>query len=454
MSVNRIDSDGLRALREHEDAEYLRHRPQSCELLARGLKSMPGGVPMSWMTGLYEHAPIFPVSGNGAWFEDVDGHRYLDMNQVDVAGFIGFAPPEVTRALSEQAARGSSFLLPSENSIVVAEDLARRVGLPFWQFTGAVSNANAEAVRLARVATGRECVLMFDGKYHGDIDDVLGRHDGDGPKAAVPNARRGEVTVPFNDLDALEATLAGGDIACVLAEPMLTNFNLIFPDDGFWNEARTMIRAAGALLIIDEAHTHSFAFGGLVNAWQLAPDVVTVGKGLGSGVPFGAYGMTEELARILERHARPPSPLENSGAAIVTGGTTYASALVLAAARAALEECLTPDAYGRNNTLGRRLAEGLEAIFARRKLDWRAAQIGGRCGWVLGPQLPRNTAESAATMDNFFSNTRRVFMANRGIWEALDTAGPACSFAHDESDVDLYLDVSEEFVEAATTPAP
>ena len=448
MSVERIDSARLHSLREHEDAEFERMRPRSRALRERGRASMPGGVPMSWMAGLYEHPAIFPVAGDGAWFEDVDGHRYLDMNQVDVAGFIGFAPAPVTEALRARASRGSSFLLPGEDSIEVAENLARRVGLPFWQFTGAVSNSNAEAIRLARVSTGRERVLMFEGKYHGDVEDVLGRNDGDGP---LSNAPRGEVTISFNDLAALESTLAGGDIACVLAEPMLTNFNLVFPDEGFWAEARAMIHAAGALLIIDEAHTHSFAYGGLVSAWQLSPDIVTLGKGLGSGVPFGAYGMTQEQARVLEQHSKPPSPLESGGAAIVTGGTTYASALVLAAARAALEQCLTPAEYARNDALGKRLAEGLEAIFMTRGLGWRAPQIGGRSGWVLGPQLPRNTAESAAAMDIFFSNTRRVFMANRGIWEALDTAGPSCSFAHVESDVDRYLEVAEEFVGLTTT---
>jgi len=234
---------------------------------------------------------------------------------------------------------------------------------------------------------------------------------------------------------------------------MLTNFNLIFPDQGFWTQAQAAIRSAGALLIIDEAHTHSFAYGGLTKAWQLSPDVVTLGKGLGSGVPFAAYGMTQEQARVLEHNSKPPSPLESSGPAIVTGGTTYASALVLAAARATLEQCLTPEGYARMDALGRRLAEGLETIFADRGLAWRAPQIGGRSGWVLGTKLPRNTEESAAAMDIFFSNTRRVFMANRGIWEALDTAGPACSLAHNEADVDRYLEVAEAFVEITTTPA-
>lgn len=457
MTLDRLDRPALEALREAEDIAFARRRPRSRALLERGRASMPGGVPMSWMTGLYEHPAIFPVTGDGAYFEDVDGHRYLDMNQVDVAGFIGFAPAPVTEALRARAARGASFLLPTEDGILVAEALAERVGLPFWQFTGSASNSNAEAIRLARVSTGRDCVLMFEGKYHGDVEDVLGRdRDGDataGRPGRAPNAVRGDITIPFNDLNALEAALAGGNIACVLSEPMLTNFNLIFPEEDFWPKAQAMIREAGSLLIIDEAHTQSFAYGGLTNAWRLSPDIVTVGKGFGTGVPFAAYGMTAAQAEVLARNSKPPSPLESDGAAIVTGGTTYASALVLAAARAALEQCLTPANYDRADRLGRRLSDGLEAIFARRGLDWRAARIGGRSGWVLGPKLPRNTGEAAAAMDIFFTNTRRVFMANRGIWEALDTAGPACSFAHVEADVDLYLEVSEAFVQRTTTPA-
>jgi glutamate-1-semialdehyde 2,1-aminomutase len=457
MALQRLDQAAIKALREQEDADFARRHPRSHELQERGRASMPNGVPMSWMTGLYEHPTIFPETGIGAYFEDVDGHRYLDMNQVDIAGFLGFAPEPVTRALSERAARGSSFLLPTEDAIAATRNLAERVGLPFWQFTGAASNSNAEVIRLARLVTGRDRVLMFEGKYHGDVVDVLGRVDTDGPRIAAPglasNAARGEVTIPFNDLASLEAALAAGDIACVLSEPMLTNFNLIFPDEGFWPKAQAMIRDAGSLLILDEAHTHSFAYGGLTNLWGLAPDMVTLGKGLGSGVPFAAYGMTEKLARVFEANSKPPSPIESGSAAIVTGGTTFASALVVAAARATLEECLTVEGYSRVDDLGVRLAGGLEAIFARRGLDWRAPLIGGRSGWVLGPELPRNTDESAATMDINFSNTRRVFMANRGIWEALDTAGPACSFAHNEADVDLYLEVSEEFVALTTTSA-
>ena len=453
----RIDQQAVQAMREREDAEFVRRRPRSQELLEQGRGSMPNGIPMSWMRGLYKHPTIFVTQGEGAYFEDVDGHRYLDMNQTDLAAFLGFAPPPVVEALSSQAARGPAFLLPTEDGTAACEELARRFGLPFWQFTGSASTANAEVIRLARVSTGREKVLMFEGKYHGDVEDTLVEDDGDGARASALGiasdvAERG-ATVPLNDLAALEAALAPGDVACVLAEPMLTNVNLVFPDPGFWKEARSIIHAAGSLLIIDEAHTHSFAFGGLTRKWEIEPDIVSVGKGFGTGVPFAVYGLSEPLCRLMEKISRPPSPAEPDKIALACGGTTYASALVLATARAALEQCLTVEEYDRVEGLGNALGDGLEAIFARHELDWRAPRIGGRSGWVLGPEIPRTAAESIESMDIFFADTRRVFMANRGVWEALDTAGPACSFAHGEAEVARYLEVAEEFVEAVTIPA-
>jgi glutamate-1-semialdehyde aminotransferase len=405
------------------------------------------------MAGLYQHPPLFAVDGAGAYFEDADGHRYLDMNQADLSTTLGFAPAPVAQAVAARVQKGSAFLLPTEDGIVTAELLAERVGIPFWQFTGAASGANAEVIRLARLATGRERILMFDGKYHGHIDDVLVGGSDEGPQAEALGlpadvASRAD-TVPFNDLDALKAALSSGDVACVLAEPMLTNCNVVFPDDGFWRAAEEAIRAAGTLLVIDEAHTHSFAYGGLTRAWDLEPDLVVIGKGLGSGIAFGAYGMRESLARLMEKHLESDPGVMG----LATGGTTFANALALAAARAALEQCLTPAAYARTDALGTQLGEGLEAVFERRSLPWRAPHIGGRAGWVLFPELPRNAAESHRSMDALFVNTRRVFMANRGIWEAIDSAGPACSFAHTEAEVNRYLEVAGEFVEAVTSEA-
>jgi glutamate-1-semialdehyde aminotransferase len=290
-------------------------------------------------------------------------------------------------------------------------------------------------------------VLLFAGKYHGHIDEGLvesanGKPEPELtglPKRVMDSAR----VVPFNDLDGLKAALAHGDVACVIAEPMLTNCNLVFPDPGFWPAATRIVREAGALLVIDEAHTHSFAYGGLTQEWQLEPDIVTLGKGLGSGIAFGAWGMTRELADLCIRH------LDGTVAAphgLAIGGTTYGNALTLAAARAALEHCLTREAYARTAACGERLSRGLEAAFARHGLDWRAPVIGGRSGWVLFPDLPRNAAESHRSLDRDFVDTRRLFMANRGVWEAIGSAGPAASFAHTPEDVDVYLRVTDEFL--------
>ncbi len=450
------DSSGLslpllKSLRDREDAEFVRRTPRSRALLERSRDSMPSGVPMAWMAGLYQHAPLFAVEGAGAFFEDADGYRYLDMNQADLSTTLGFAPAPVAEAVAARVQKGGAFLLPIEEGIITAELLAERVGLPFWQFTGAASGANAEVIRLARLATGRERILMFDGKYHGHIDDVLVGRSDEGSKAEAlglpSDVASRAITVPFNDLDALEAALSTGDLACVLAEPMLTNCNVVFPDDRFWNAAQKVIRAAGTLLIMDEAHTHSFAYGGLTRTWRLEPDLVVIGKGLGSGIAFGAYGMTEPLARLMERHLEGQPGVRG----LATGGTTYANALALAGARAALEQCLTPEAYARTEALGTLLGQGLEAIFERRSLPWRAPHIGGRAGWVLFPDLPRNAEESERSMDPLFVNTRRVFMANRGIWEAIDSAGPACSFAHSEDNVNRYLEVADDFVQAVTS---
>ncbi len=442
IDVKRLEAMGAREARRFEERTR-----RSAELLARGTRSMPNGVPMAWMAGLCDHAPLFVTHGEGAWFEDVDGNRYIDFNQADLAASLGFAPPPVTEAVGARAAEGASFLLPTEDGVAVAELLAERSSLPFWQFTGSASASNTEAIRIARVATGREKVLAFEGKYHGHIDETLvdgpgteTRHEALGlPRSVLATTR----VVPFNDLSALEAALAPGDVACLVAEPMLTNVGIVFPDEGFWVEARRLTKQAGTLLVIDEAHTHSFAYGGLTRAWGLEPDLLVLGKGLGSGIAFGAYGMTAALAELCVRHLdRNVAQVEG----LALGGTTYGNALALAAARAALEHCLTEAAYERTAELGQKLGQGLEAVFRKHGLDWRAPVIGGRSAWVLFARLPRTAEESHRSLDRRFVETRRLFMLNRGIWEAIRTAGPALSFAHRQAEVDSYLEVADAYL--------
>lgn len=446
-----IDRVRLTRLRAEEDKRFEERSRRSAALLERARASQPLGVPMSWFASMYQHVPPFVASGSGAWFEDVDGNHYLDMNLVDLAGTLGFANPIVTAAVKTAAERGLAFLLPTEDGIAATERLAATTAFPYWQFAGAASGANTELIRIARVATGRTKVLKFDGAYHGHIDDTLViREDGElRPEGlGLPAGAAKDVKiVPFNDLEALERALAPGDVACVLSEPVLTNSNLVFPDPGFWEAARGLTRAAGTLLYMDEAHSYSFAFGGVTRAHAIEADGQVMGKGLGSGVPFAVYGVSAELAELLVRNLDRDDSLRRG---IALGGTTYANVMALAVARAVLEKLLTEEGYARNAGLGSRLGDGLEAIFARRGLDWRAPRIGGRSGWILSPELPRTAQEAGPSLDPLFVETRRVFMANRGVWEAISSAGPAASFMHEEADIDRYLSVADDYLEAVT----
>jgi glutamate-1-semialdehyde 2,1-aminomutase len=448
MSIAGLSATRIAALTQAEDRLFKERRPRSQALLSRARGHMPAGVPMPWMAGLQRHDPVFVAAGKGAAFTDIDGQRYVDFNLVDLAGFLGFAPPPVVDAVQRRLAQGSSFLLPTEDGVAAAELLAARTPMPFWQFTGSATIANTEAIRIARLMTGRERVLMFDGKYHGHLDDALVSSDATGEHAELLGLPRGVErkarTVPFNDLAALERALALGDTACLIAEPMLTNCNIVFPAPGLWDEAQRLVRKAGVLLVIDEAHTHAFAYGGLTRLWRLEPDMLILGKGLGTGVPFAAYGVTAEISHVMEKNLFS----DPGGHGLALGGTTYGSALALAAARAALEHCLREEDYARVDARGQRLAAGLEAIFRRQGLPWRAPVMGGRSGWVLAPELPRNAEESRRAMDRDFADARKLFMANRGLWDAVASAGPGSSFQHEASDIDLYLEVSEAFLKA------
>ena len=441
------DPNRLHALRTREDALFRSRIPRSLALAARARKSMPNGVPMAWMAGLYRHPPLFVVEGSGALFQDVDGHTYLDMNQADLSMNCGYGPVSVVAAGSERLRQGSQFLLPTEDAIVASELLAERFEIPFWQYTLSASSANIEALRLARVATGRDRLVVFQGAYHGHLDETLVEREGTttvpsllGLPAQVAQQAR---VVPFNRPDALEAALAPLDVAAVITEPALTNLGVVQPAPDFHAYLRAVTQQMGTLLILDETHTQMAAWGGLTRELGLEPDMVTLGKSLGGGIAIGAYGISEPLAQVMERYL----DIDIGPGGLAMGGTMYANALCLATARATLQNVLTREGYQRVAALGTRLADGIERAASTHGLAWRAHRLGGRSGFCLRPTLPLNAEEAALSLDPDFIDTRRVFMANRGIWEAIATAGPAASFAHTDTDIDRYLDVLNSFLD-------
>lgn len=460
LQNSQVDPALIKRAREIIDREletFRKRTPKSAQWLAEAEHMMPGGVPMAWMRSLYRHAPVVAVRGYGPQFLDLDGNSYLDFNACDLAMPAGFAPEPIVRAIQNQALLGNHFLLPVTDSIEVCKLLSDRFGLPQWQFTLSASGANADALRIARVATGRSTVLIFDGKYHGHLDQTLwSRNEQGGMDADLtgldPTSSQGTDVVPYNDPDALRGRLARGDVAAVLMESALTNCGLVEPTPEFVEALNTEVSAAGAVLIVDETHVQFAVHGGGSTFFNIKPDILTGGKGIAGGVPIGVYGMTDRIATVLsENRDHDPGLVEvNDAHGIAVGGTLYANALSFSAARVGLSEIFTPEAGKRVDYLGQRLQTGLQQQVDRTGLPWTIDRLGGRIQWRQTPERPRNGAESFASLVLSIIDARKIFMINRGIWDAIATAGPSVSYAMDEGGVDTYIALAGDFLSDLT----
>ena len=437
-----LDRERIRRLKEREDAAFVAARPRSAELWERAKSSMPNGVPMSWLRTSYDHPPMFVTEGKGARFRDADGHEYSDFNIADMSMFAGYAPEPVVDAVARRVSHGTQFLLPNEDASWVAEELGRRYGLPKWQFTLSATHANTEAIRVARASTGRDKVLFFDGKYHGHLDEalvdlqegVLVPEEGGLPHDVTSKTK----IVQFNDPEALRSALEPRDVAIVITEPALTNnVGLLLPEPGFHEALRMITRETGTVLAYDETHTQVVGPGGLTRMWSLQPDIVTIGKSIAGGVPLGAYGMTDALADVLER----PAGRFDEKEAVATGGTLFGNPLSMAAARATMGEVLIDDAYVRTHVLGTRLADGIEKVIRDAGLPWTVHRFWPRSGVTFAPAMPRNALEAFAAKDIELTLLSRIYLANRGVWDAIVGAGPTCPVPATEEDVGRYLEV-------------
>jgi glutamate-1-semialdehyde 2,1-aminomutase len=442
----RADRARIAQLNQRELELFTARTGKSSALLNRARKVMPAGTPMSWMAGYYMHPQLYVAGGKGSRFYDADGNSYVDMNVADLSATLGYGIPVVEEAMVRQFRNGAHYLLPTEDAVVTAELLEQLMGLPYWQFTLAASGANTEIMRIARHITGRRKMVDFEGKYHGHIEETLVKLDGGHsvPEYQGLSGRRADDTIilPFNDLDALAAALESREVALVLTEPALTNCSLVLPDPGYLQALRQITAATGTLLCIDESHTFSFAYGGLTRLWGLAADFITLGKGFGTGLAFAGYGMTAAIGEHVESHL----DILHRKPGIGLGGTLYGNALSMACARAVLEQVLTEDAFMRISALGSRMADGIDAICRDLCLPCRAFRIGPRSGLCLTAELPRNYAEARLSMDLDMLDARRVYMANRGYWDCIVSAGPQASFAHSEEEIDGYVVLMRNFL--------
>jgi glutamate-1-semialdehyde 2,1-aminomutase len=413
-----IDRAHLRRLLDRERAEFAARRPRSRELWQAGRTHLLGGVPMTWMLKAAGGFPIFLDSALGATVRDVDGNDYVDFCLGDTAAMAGHSPRPVVDAVRRrfEEVGGATAMMPTEDAAWVGAELTRRFRVTRWSFTLTATDANRWVIRLARQLTGRPKVLVFSWCYHGSVDESFVIVGSDGR----PRSRDGHVGPPvdplsttrvveFNDVDALERELAHGDVACVLMEPALTNIGIVLPDAGFLDAVRRLTREHNTLLVNDETHTFSAGWGGATREWELDPDIVTIGKAVGGGVPIGAFGLTDDLAeRVL--NDRDADIVDTGG----VGGTLAGNALSLAAARATLSSVLTQDAFTAMTALATRFTTGVDETLAREALPWSVTQLGARTEYRFGPS-PRTGGESAAAADADLDDFLHVWMANRGV---------------------------------------
>ncbi len=410
-----IDRAAIAAMGEREIARFIAANPKS-KAQAERSDGWFQGVPFHWMLDWPSPFPIVAASAQDATLTGIDGQIFDDFCLGDTASMFGHSPPALAAALAEQAGQGLSYMLPTAKAAEVADMLAAMFGLPHWQVTTTASEANRAVIRWCRGLTGRSKILIFNGCYHGAVDDVfVDLRDGvavNRPSliGQVQDLLPTTVAIEFNDVEALESELRTGEIACVLAEPVMTNVGMVRDAPGYLETLRRLCSETGTLLVCDETHTISSGYGGHSNTHGPQPDIMVIGKSIGGGVPCAVYGFTSEVAARMEalNRARPPG---HSG----IGTTLSANALAITAMHAMLGQVITREAYAHMLAMAERLVAGLNAIISANKLDWHASNVGARVEFICAASPPSNGGEARAAMDHDLESTIHLYLSNRGI---------------------------------------
>jgi glutamate-1-semialdehyde 2,1-aminomutase len=411
-----ISDSAIAAMIAAERERFVAANPRSAALGQAAARHWHRGVPFHWMLDWGTPFPLFADRAEGAELWDVDGHRYDDLCLGDTGSMFGHSPAPVAAAIARQASRGLTYMLPTEDAVVVADELAKRFKLPFWQVTSSASEANRAVIRWCRGITGRDKVLVFNGCYHGAVDDVFVDLRDGVPElrkslvGQVYDVREHTVVIEFNDPAALEAALARGDVACVLAEPAMTNVGMVMPQPGYLELLREACTRHGTLLVWDETHTISTGYGGHTATYGPLPDLFVLGKPVAGGVPCAVYGFTTDVAERMEK-CRAEGEKGHSG----IGTTLSANALALAAMRACLTEVMTPAAYAHMLPLAEELAAKTRDVIEGRGLDWHVTHVGSRGEFICDPIPARNGREARAKMHGPLEHALHLFLINRGV---------------------------------------
>ncbi len=441
-----IDRERLDGLMTREMDRFVAEHPRSLELFERARGSLLAGVPMNWMVKWAGPYPMFVAEASGARFSDVDGNEYVDFCLGDTGAMTGHGPTPAVAAAIAQLPRGITHMLPTEDAIYAGEELQRRFGLKYWQFTLSATDANRFAIRLARQITGRPRILVHNHCYHGSVDEAFAILQADG----TVGSRRGNVGPPvnpavttrvveINDVPALEAALAVGDVAAVLIEPALTNIGIVLPDPGYHDAVRALTRRYGAILIIDETHTICAGPGGYTGAHGLDPDMLVIGKSIGSGIPVGTYGFTEAIGRRIDDQMT----WEDADVGGI-GGTLAGYALSLAAVRATLTEVLTEAAFDHMLLLGARWAEGVDGVIRGGNIPWNVTRLGARAEYHFRATPARNGGEQWEAGDSDLERYLHLYAMNRGILMTPFHNMALMSPSTTAEDVDLHTRVFAE----------
>jgi glutamate-1-semialdehyde 2,1-aminomutase len=451
----RIDRDRLAALSERQRAIHRERTAGSGRMFERAAAVMPGGVPSAFQAA--DPWPVYLERGAGARVWDVDGNEYLDFHNGFGVMCVGHANPAIAAAVKARMDDGSHFAAPTEGSIVVAEELRRRWGLPHWRFTNSGTESTMDAIHLARAATGRELLVKIEGTYHGHHDAVMvsvkppaermGPRErcasvpyGEGYPEALTDLTR---VVPFNDAGALERLLAEleGQVAGLIMEPAMMNVNIVPPREGYLERVRELTRAHGATLIFDEVKTGAaVAAGGATELYGVTPDVVCLAKAICGGLPGGAIGMTHELAELV------------AGGRVRQQGTFNGNPLVMAAAQATLTEVLTAEAYERLHAANKTLMAGCERVIADYGLPAHTVGMGSKGCVAFSSEPVREYRDYLTNIHHDLTDLAWLYHMNNGIFM---TPGQdeewTLSVLHTDADLARYVEVFETFARDVTS---